>query len=96
MHYIKKFWNAQIAYMAKLREEDEVLKRNIKQRLFQLRAKLGESKSDISKNIEVDRQNFQPWENLKSDRGITIYSLNRICKAFGITLKDFFDDELFR
>ncbi len=82
--------------MAKLREEDEVLKRNIKQRLFQLRAKLGESKSDISKNIEVDRQNFQPWENLKSDRGITIYSLNRICKALGISLKDFFDDELFK
>ncbi|MCG2419383.1 XRE family transcriptional regulator [Aequorivita sp. F47161] len=82
--------------MAKLREEDEKLKKKIKQRLFLLREKLGDSKSDVSKNIDVDRQNFQPWENLKSDRGITIYSLNRICKALGITLKEFFDDELFR
>lgn len=82
--------------MAKLREEDEIFKKKIKQRLFQLRAKIGDSKSDISKSIDVDRQNFQPWENLKSDRGITIYSLNRICKALGISLKEFFDDDLFR
>lgn len=82
--------------MAKLREEDEILKKKIKQRLFQLREELGDSKSDVSKTIDVDRQNFQPWENLKSDRGITIYSINRICKALGITLKEFFDDELFR
>ena len=81
--------------MAKLREEDEILKKKIKLRLIQLREDLGDSKSDISKSIEVDRQNFQPWENLKSDRGITIYSLNRICKAFGISLKEFFDDDLF-
>lgn len=81
--------------MAKLREEDELLKKKIKLRLIQLREDLGDSKSDISKSIEVDRQNFQPWENLKSDRGITIYSLNRICKAFGISLKEFFDDDLF-
>jgi DNA-binding XRE family transcriptional regulator len=82
--------------MAKLREEDEILKKRIKLRLNRLREELGESKSDVSKNIEVDRQNFQPWENLRSDRGITIYSLNRICRAFGITLKDFFDDQLFK
>lgn len=82
--------------MAKLREEDEILKKKIKLRLLQLREKQGDSKSGISKNIDVDRQNFQPWENIKSQRGITIYSLNRICKAFGITLKDFFDDEIFK
>jgi DNA-binding XRE family transcriptional regulator len=82
--------------MAKLREEDEILKKRIKLRLNRLREELGESKSDVSKNIEVDRQNFQPWENLRSDRGITIYSLNWICRAFGITLKDFFDDQLFK
>ncbi|SFN37466.1 helix-turn-helix domain-containing protein [Salegentibacter flavus] len=82
--------------MAKLREEDEILKQKIKLRLLGLREKQGDSKSGISKNIDVDRQNFQPWENLKSKRGITIYSLNRICKALGITLKEFFDDELFR
>ncbi len=82
--------------MAKLREEDEILKKKIKQRLFQLREKFGDSKSNVSKTIDVDRQNFQPWENLKSERGITIYSLNRICKALGITLNEFFDDDLFR
>ena len=82
--------------MAKLREEDEILKQKIKLRLVQLREMQGDSKSSISKNIDVDRQNFQPWENFKSNRGINIYSLNRICKAFGITLKEFFDDDLFR
>lgn len=82
--------------MAKLRDEDEILKRKIKQRLFELREKLGNSKSDVSKSIVDDIQNFQPWENLKSDRGITIYSLNRICKALGISLQEFFDDDLFR
>ena len=81
--------------MAKLRKEDEILKKKIKQRLFNLRVELGDTKSDISKNIDVDRQNFQPWENLKSNRGITIYSLSRICKALGISLKEFFDDEIF-
>lgn len=82
--------------MAKLRKEDEILKAKIKERLSKIRNELGDSKSDISKNIDIDRQNFQPWENLKSNRGISIYSLNRICIALGISLKDFFDDELFR
>lgn len=82
--------------MAKLRKEDEILKVKIKERLSKIRNELGDSKSDISKNIDIDRQNFQPWENLKSNRGISIYSLNRICIALGISLKDFFDDELFR
>ncbi|MEO2061206.1 MAG: helix-turn-helix transcriptional regulator [Mesonia sp.] len=82
--------------MAKLRKEDEILKTKIKERLSKLRNELGDSKSDLSKNIDIDRQNFQPWENLKSNRGISIYSLNRICNALGITLKEFFDDELFR
>ena len=81
--------------MAKLRKEDEILKNKIKLRLVQLREKQGESKSTFSKSIEVDRQNFQSWENLDSNRGITIYSLNRICKVLGITLKDFFDNDLF-
>lgn len=80
--------------MGKLRKEDIILRQKIKLRLKQLRGE--ESKSSLSKEIDVDRQNFQPWEEIGSDRGMTIYSINRVCKSLGITLKEFFDDEIFK
>lgn len=81
--------------MAKLRPEDIILREKIKQRLASLREDKGGSKSDLSKNIDIDRQNFQPWEKKDADRGISIYSLNRVCKALGISLSDFFNDPIF-
>ena len=82
--------------MAQLRIEDKVLRDKIKLRLKRLRNEQEKSKTDVSKRVEVDRQNFQPWENLDSERGMTIYSINRVCKALGITLHDFFNDEIFQ
>lgn len=81
--------------MAKLRAEDEILKKKIKLRLAKLRNELGETKNKFSQSVDVERQNFQPWENLDNKRGISIYSLNRICKGLNISLKDFFDDPMF-
>ena len=82
--------------MAKLRKEDEVLRDIIKQRIINLRTNQEELKINVAKKIDMDRQNLQPWEDLTSNRGISIYSINRVCKAFNISLKEFFDDEIFK
>lgn len=82
--------------MATLREEDEKLRENIKLRLIELREKYGHNKSDLSKNLDIDRQNFQAWEKQSANRGMTIYSISRVCKSFNITLQEFFNSPLFK
>lgn len=81
--------------MGKLRPEDIILRDQIKKRLKELREKASQNKSGLSSDIEVDRQNFQAWEKLNIDRGPSIYSINRICIAFRISLKEFFDSDIF-
>ena len=81
--------------MGKLRQEDIILRERIKLRLTELREKASQNKSNLSKDVEIDRQNFQAWEKLNIERGMSIYSISRVCKAFGITLKDFFDSDIF-
>jgi DNA-binding XRE family transcriptional regulator len=81
--------------MGKLRQEDIVLRDQIKLRLKELREKASQNKSDLSKGIDIDRQNFQAWEKLDTTRGMSIYSIDRVCKVLGITLKDFFDSDVF-
>ena len=82
--------------MGKLRDEDIILRDQIKLRLKELREEVSQNKSDLSKNIDIDRQNVQPWEKLDIGRGMSIYSINRVCKAFKISLNEFFDSDLFR
>ena len=81
--------------MPKLKEEDIILKEKIKERINQLLKEHFESQIAASRNLDVDRQNFNAWINLKSDRGATIYSINKFCKAINITLSDFFDSPIF-
>jgi len=81
--------------MAILREEDKLLREKIKLRLIKLREDTGQNKSHLSEEVLVDRQNFQSWEKLDASRGMNIYSIARVCKALKITLRDFFDDEIF-
>lgn len=81
--------------MGKLRQEDIILRERIKLRLTELREKASQNKSNLSKDVEIDRQNFQAWEKLNIERGMSIYSISRVCKVFGITLKDFFDSDIF-
>lgn len=81
--------------MASLREEDKSLRDKIKLRLINLREKAGQNKANLSEEVLVDRQNFQSWEKLDASRGMTIYSIARVCKALNITLKEFFDDKIF-
>lgn len=82
--------------MATLRKEDEILRDKIKLRLKELRELYGKSKAGVSQNVDIDRQNFQAWEKLNTNRGMSIYSINRVCHALDITLKDFFDSPIFK
>jgi DNA-binding XRE family transcriptional regulator len=81
--------------MGNLRAEDIILRDQIKLRLKELRGNTSQNKSNLAKDVEIDRQNFQAWEKLDIDRGMSIYSISRVCKVFGITLKDFFDSKIF-
>ncbi|UFH34707.1 helix-turn-helix transcriptional regulator [Flavobacterium acetivorans] len=96
MHYSKIFKKYHYCNMAQLRKEDIILREKIKLRLTELREKHGQNKTELSSKVEVDRQNFQAWEKHDIKRGPTIYSINRISKAFGISLKEFFDSDIFK
>ncbi|MDQ1095791.1 MULTISPECIES: helix-turn-helix domain-containing protein [Chryseobacterium] len=82
--------------MARLSEEDKVLRIQIAKRLKSLRENSGDIQAKFATENEMDRQLLNSWENTNNDRGMTIYSINRICKIINITLKDFFDDPLFK
>ena len=82
--------------MAKLSEEDKLLRIKIAKRLKKLRSESGNIQSKFATDNEMDRQLLNSWENINNDRGMTIYSINRICKIININLKDFFDDPIFK
>ncbi|WP_442845028.1 hypothetical protein [Leeuwenhoekiella sp. H156] len=82
--------------MPQLSEEDKILKKNIRERINQLLDVYFESQTDASKNLDIDRQNFNAWINPKSNRGPTIYSINKFCKTVDISLSEFFDSPIFK
>jgi DNA-binding XRE family transcriptional regulator len=81
--------------MGNLRAEDIILRDQIKLRLRELRENKSQNKSNLAKDVEIDRQNFQAWEKLDIKRGMSIYSIGRVCNVLGITLKEFFDSDIF-
>ena len=81
--------------MAKLRDEDIMLRIQIAKRLKYLRENSGGIQAKFATENEMDRQLLSSWENTNNNRGMSIYSINRICKIIGLTLKDFFDDPIF-
>lgn len=82
--------------MSKLTEDDIKLRNNITQRFINLREKTGLNQSDFAKQHEIDRQQVNRWESFEVERGVTIYTINRFCALVKITLKDFFNDPLFK
>lgn len=82
--------------MAKLRDEDIELRTRIAKRLKYLRENSGDIQAKFATENEMDRQLLSSWENTNNNRGMSIYSINRICKIIGITLHEFFDDPLFK
>lgn len=92
--------------MSKLTEENIVFANKIADRVKNLRVQYaGKKQSDFVKKYNVEKQEISRWEshvkrNEKTGkiigRGITIYTINKFCELIGISLKEFFDDKLFR
>lgn len=82
--------------MSKLTKDDIELRNKIIQRLITLRESTGLSQSEFAKLHDIDRQQVNRWESFESDRGVTIYTINRFCALLKITLQEFFDDPLFK
>ncbi|HAY3499782.1 helix-turn-helix transcriptional regulator [Elizabethkingia anophelis] len=80
--------------MAKLNEEDILLKNKIADRIKFLRANTGLTQSEFAKKYEIDRQILNRWESKNNKRGLTIYTIAKFCDLLEISLKDFFDFEV--
>lgn len=81
--------------MGKLTKEDIKLRNQITQRFINLRKESGLTQSEFAKLHEIDRQQVNRWESFETERGVTIYTINRFCLLINITLKEFFDDPIF-
>ena len=75
--------------------DDLILKDKIIQRLKTLRIKSGLSQSAFAREHGIDRQNISSWESFNNKRGLSIYTIMRFCNMVGITLSEFFDDQIF-
>lgn len=62
-------------------------------RIKELRAGLGLSQEAFAYSIEMSRTYFAEVETGK--RNISIENIDRIAKGLGVSLKEFFDSELF-
>lgn len=78
--------------MAKLDKTDLLLKKKIAERIRQLREEKKGNQSDFAKQTFRDRQTVSRWE---TGRGVSIYTINKLCKEFNLSLKDFFDSRIF-
>ena len=82
--------------MAHLKPEDIVLNLRIAMRIKELRIKVEPNQSKFAETNLIDRQLLSRWENINDNRGVSIHTISRFCKMINITLKQFFDSELFR
>ena len=92
--------------MSGLSKEDIILANKIAIRIKFLRIQCtGEKQVDFANKFNIDKQEISRWEShVRRDpatgtvkgRGITVYSIKKFCDLIGITLGEFFDDDLFR
>lgn len=81
--------------MPKLSEEDKALRTKIILRIIELRGNKTDKQIEFAHELGVDKQQINSWESLSNDRGISIYSINKICNGLNKTLKEFFDSPIF-
>jgi transcriptional regulator with XRE-family HTH domain len=72
---------------------DQELKKRIALRFKELRKESGKNQTEFAYDYNKDKQS---QNRLEGGRGATIYSINKFCKALGITLSHFFDSPLFQ
>jgi transcriptional regulator with XRE-family HTH domain len=71
---------------------DIELRDKVAERIKELRESSGKSQTEFALELGVDKQTLH---RLESGRGATIYSINKFCKASGISLSEFFDSPIF-
>ncbi|TNJ46086.1 helix-turn-helix transcriptional regulator [Tamlana fucoidanivorans] len=81
--------------MGKLKPEDIALNTSIALRIKELRIKANPNQSKFADKHFIDRQIVSRWENINDKRGVSIHTINRFCKMVNISLKEFFDSDLF-
>lgn len=72
---------------------DLELKKKIALRLKELREETGKNQTQFAYDYGKDKQT---QHRLERERGAAIYTINKFCKARGITLSDFFNSPTFR
>lgn len=92
--------------MSRLSKEDIILANKIADRVKSLRIQdVGGKMIDFAKKYHIDKQEISRWEShvtkdlttgKTKGRGITVYTIKKFCDLIGISLHDFFDDELFQ
>lgn len=70
-----------------------MIQKQVGLRIKEIRLSKHLSQEECSFNVGLDRTYWSSVECGK--RNISIINLNKICISFGITLKDFFDSDIF-
>jgi transcriptional regulator with XRE-family HTH domain len=71
---------------------DIELRDKIAARIKELRESSGKSQTEFALELGIDKQTLH---RLETGRGATIYSINKFCKARGISLSEFFGEGVF-
>lgn len=71
-----------------------MIEKQVGLRIKEIRLSKHLSQEECSFNTELDRTYWSSVECGK--RNISIINLNKICTSFGITLKEFFDSDIFK
>lgn len=81
--------------MAKASKEERLLNEKIAKRIKSLRTAIEPIQARFAKENLLDRQLLSRWENSTDKRGVSIHTIKRFCDMIGISLVEFFDDDLF-
>lgn len=70
-----------------------MIKKQVGKRIKEIRLSLNLSQEDCALNSGLNRTYFGSVE--RGERNISVINLNKICKSFKVSLKDFFNSKLF-
>lgn len=70
-----------------------MLQKQVGLRIKEIRQSKKLTQEECSLNVDIDRTYWSSVE--RGLRNISINNLNKICISFGISLKDFFDSNIF-
>ena len=71
-----------------------MIRKQVGKRIREIRLSKGISQEDCAFNCDLNRTYFGSVE--RGERNISIINLNKICLLFDVSLKDFFDSDIFK